>query len=100
DGQGGYRIDHIELSDPNVPDPGTGIPNGPVTGILSASADGYLSASGETSADYEVTVQADAPTVQDAELIKIVVCETTATITGTVSNIATGARIAGALVEY
>jgi len=90
DGKGGYRIDHVELNYRNASG----------TATLDASADGYQVAARKPLATFTVSLAAGVDTVQNVQLIKIVVCSTTATVSGTVTNAANGAPIAAATVSY
>jgi hypothetical protein len=90
DGTGGYRIDHIQL----------GYRNAPGITTATASAEGYVARTGIASASYTVPISADTTTPLDPLLEKLVLCSTTATISGHLTDASTAKPLANALVHF
>ena len=90
DGLGGFRIDHVQL----------GYRNAGVTTTVKAFANGYVARTGVATATYTVSVSADTTTPLDPQLEKLVLCQTTATISGRITDASTALPLGNALVRF
>ncbi|MDQ1457098.1 MAG: serine protease, partial [Actinomycetota bacterium] len=87
---GSYRIDHIEL----------GYRNTANTATITVFKNRYVTSADEPLATFTVGLTAGKTTTQDAELEKVQLCRTTATIVGNVTNANTNQPIANATVSF